>query len=188
MTYTIPEFGPSDLLTSQTIGVRRIKVSSEDPNTTALLEGQNQIATFSLIIPADTHYSVKPRFNTTCILKYTKCPGVLISYYKGQENGDLIELDEGRSLNFSSVSDYQFGIEVYDEAPSGDEIILDSDVITLSVVPGDVTVIGLNNTTDEAIEINTSVYIEFTGVPDADFMLSPDAELIETTEMGNFNG
>jgi len=56
MTYTIPDFGPADLLTSQKIGTRRVRV---DTGQTGFFERREFRISQELSIPVDTPLVIK---------------------------------------------------------------------------------------------------------------------------------
>lgn len=185
--HTIKDFGPSDLMSSGIEGRRRVKISSEDVFATAVENGMGYAGTVTFEILSGQEVSVKTIHNANTAIRLVEAKGLTISYVDGDKSGDLMQLGSARSLNSLIDGGYQYSIEVYDGAPTGDRMLTRDDEITQPYFINGGAIIGLkNNGADSTFTV--SLALEGVGLPTVPFMLSAGVDLDANTEMSDYDG
>ena len=179
---------PSDMLSSEFEGVRRLKTSSDSAFASAIQNGAGYGASLKLTIPAGAEYSLKLVGNTEHIIRYVKGDGVFIEYYDGQELGDLVAMTGAYPLNNIKNEGYQFLFEVYSEHPTGNRIISGYGIVDTPYFTIGTVVFEIANPSSSDVTTFISVGFEAIGEKSEPFALLAGTQLIETTEMSQYNG
>ena len=187
MTWTVPGFGPSDLLTSDFIGLRRVKVSAESSLVSAARDGRLYSAVGSFSVANGQNLAMNMNLAAESVIHSASTIGnhpIYISLGAADGTADGIF----NALNMSACS--------IDESPAFGQLFynatLPSQIIAAGV--GDVGAIAVaddecgvsiivTNDSGATKTIVISVVFEEIGERSASFWLTPSTLLHPDTEM-----
>ena len=190
MVATVPQFGPSDLLSSPVEGLRRVKVSSFDGVTEFSLDGMAYSITGAVnltdgqavalnITPAAK--SIINRVSTNIGNRI----GIYSEFATGTSNGEF----KPKNINLTSIDQTSTTcISIIDATPAGDQIAsmetyLEPDVI---VGPNTTPSVVIYNDSGANQDVIFSVLLLEIGPRAEGFGLTPSTQIIGTTEMSDY--
>ena len=188
--YTIPDFGPSDILTSAVENRRRVKTSSRTSIDDASIEGKAQSIAQIVNIPDGESVCFNIYTTGETLLALASCDGLDITVYS--EYGAGLLSDNGSSKNMRIGSNLFYDVfYTYLVNPT-----LNSDAI-LNASRGafnpsvtfdhgaECAIVISNNSGSDYVGSFAAIFDVFTP-PDSLFWLQSDTYLTATTEMSNY--
>lgn len=190
MTYTIPDFGPNDLLTSSKIGLRRVKVSADTADVGASLNGTLFAisAVYSVLNGERLAFNLFPS-SDLIIRSVTTNKDLSILAYNDHATGTADGIFNSSDVNMQSsdVSPTQAQL-FYSASHSGEVIAAGHTSINPSIVAGynNKPCFIVLNSTGETTDIRITVVFEEIGEREPVFGLTPTTFLHPTTEMSAY--
>ena len=188
MAYTIPDFGPSDLLSSAVEGERRIKVSTLSTIDTETLKGNTQAIADILSIPDGESVTYKINSPGGVFIKEFYADGLTVKYSKAA-TGDVSKLGNSNSLNLSKDSGFIAYYTRLDKSSVTDnEVVVAGDSpFSIGVFTDDEAYATITNNTGSHVSTEVSIIL----LPNGDFItpygIKSDTQLEATTEMSNYD-
>lgn len=186
--YTIPSFGPSDLLSSDRVGQRSIKVASSPTFSAAGHSGKAFARSLPLTLDAGQVYGVRIQKNSNVAIRFVRAEGLYISVIKGVVTGSILALNSLVSTNGIIATDFAGSIEVYKGEPQGQNVLGDNDELRDSFFPDSSFCIELRNMSGGTAETFLSIGVEQLTDAGVYSILEPNTQLESNTEMSNYNG
>lgn len=186
MTYTIPDFGPDDLLSSDFEGVRRVKTASMSATDVAALNGK----LYSFSVPYSLSAGESAVFNVKVAGKSlfyrVEADGLTLEVMSQESTGVGGDIYPAYNLNFSAPNGFKAFIQrIYDFTLNGYSPRSCMSPCEMSIVADEssnFSVVAVNNT-GQASSGYLSITLESLGDYLTPFGISPDASLTPTTEM-----
>lgn len=186
-SYHIEGFGPSDLLTSDNIGIRRSKVSSADSRLSAAINEK----LFSIIASYDVASGQKLALNLNfasdvIIHSIFVDSGFPYSIHNQHSTGDADGIFESHELNICSTDVSPSNGQVYYNAiVAGDEIDFSYGLISPYIVACEDSKLSVvaTNTSGDTANVKMVVKFEEFGARNPIFGITPTTQLEPETEM-----
>ena len=186
--YTVPDFGPSDLLTSAYEGKRNVKIASESAFSAAGASGKAFARTLPISIPAGASYSVRIEKNSNIAIRYINAKGLYVEAVNGAVSGTITALERLISTNGLIAPTFFGSIEIYNAEAVGEVVLGNDDSLNESFYPDGAFVVNLINNTGSTVSTFLSIGVEQISSAGVYIILEPNTLLTPTTEMSIFNG
>ena len=177
---------PSDMVTSDVEGARRLKVASvsafDDAASNGLAFGSSTIVT----VPANSEISLKIVSSSLIAVRFTRAKDLLIEYHLGDVSGSLLYLSAFYTMNANISNDFHAVAEYREGSPTGNIVITDHDEIKETFYKNGLMSIGLKNETNQSITTSVSIGIESVSENAELGLLLPSTQLEANTEMSNY--
>lgn len=188
-SYNIQDFGPSDLMSSETIGIRRLKVSSEDSSIAASLNGFLYSITGTASVLAGDKLALNISLAADSVIKSASTIGGLpITLYSDHATGSADGIFQSVNLNQLSVDESPSQGQLYEQAqPQGSLLTSGLSKLDLSFVSGyqkNSSIVIENTGSTQDVFIN--IVFEEIGERAHVFGLTPSSFLEPTTEISTY--
>lgn len=189
-TYTVQDFGPNDLLSSDVIGLRRVKTSADTADVGASLNGTLFVisATYSVFDGETLAFNLSPAADLI-VRSVTTNKDLSILAYNEHATGTADGIFTASDVNMTSsdISPTQ-GQLFYTATPSGNVIAAGHTSISPAIVAGynEKPCFTALNSTGETTDIRITVVFEEIGEREPVFGLTPTTFLQTTTEMSDY--
>lgn len=189
MSYTVQDFGPSDLLSSDREGERRVKTSAMRAEDVASINGK--LHAFS--VPYEMQIGASKSYNIDlpgdALLYEIIAKDLTISVNSEQSDGTSFDIHQSRSMNFKIQSDYiAFAQEILDFTLLGYSAVSGNGALYPSIYSDENNpfAVTLTNNTQEVKSGFLAIKFEAFGEYISPFGLTPTVQLLPTTEMSNY--
>jgi hypothetical protein len=188
--YTVPGFGPSDLLTSPKEGARRVKVSVEPSLAEATREGRSYTISGTYSVAAGDYLALNVFFASEVIVHSISTNAIFrISAYNQHATGSPDGIFAGANLNLTSVDETpSYGQLYYVAAAAGSVISAGTPEIGAQIIADENSTLSAvtKNITAETQDITITMTFEEVGARAAPFGLTASTLLEATTEMSTY--
>ena len=185
--YNIQDFGPSDLMTSDIEGSRRLKVSSEDVTISAVMSNKMHSFTGTYTIPFGQSIALNMSFASDVIIsKVSTNEGLSLLINDDHATGTADGIFAARNLNTLSDDLSPSTSQVYyDATAAGNTLSFGSTTLEPFVITGEGknTSIIVNNSSGADKVITISALFKEIGSRNPAFGLYPHTQLEASTEM-----
>lgn len=189
MTYTVPDFGPSDLLTNPRVGIRRAKVSSEPAIGAFVFDGLAYSMSGTYSIADGTKLAMNISFAADSVIASASTNMDNISLRVGDATGDAGGIVDSTNLNMLSVDDTPANAQLYYNASHvGAELAYGQGAIEPYAIAGagnDASIFVENNT-GSTRDVKIQVTFYEIGERLASFGLTASTFLEPDTEMSTY--
>jgi len=188
--FTIPDFGPSDLLTNPVENLRRIKTSSRSSIDDASINGAAQ--SISQLVTIANGESAGFNLYTTgeTLLQMVACDGLDATVYSEFCTGAITSTGKSRSLKIGSVLDYSVFYNYIDNPTVNNDTSLNAargafDPSVTFGASNECSIVIKNNSGVDYAGSFAAIFDVFVP-PSSTYWLQADTNLISTSEMSNY--
>ena len=187
--YNIKDFGPSDLMTTEVEGIRRLKVSSEDSNIAAAFNGLLYSISASVSVLAGDSLALNLSLAADSVIKSASTvSGLPIALHGDHATGNADGIFLPNNMNQLSIDVSPSQGQLYEQAvANGDLLSAGESVLSLSFITGyqkNSSIVVKNTGSDQVVFIN--IVFEEIGERAHVFGLTPSTFLEPTTEMSTY--
>lgn len=189
MAYTIPDFGPNDLLSSEKIDERRVKTASMSAADVAALNSKLYSIAAPYSIQAGQSASYNIDLSGIAIIYEIQADGLSISINSEKSTGVLSDISPARNLNFAKPNGFAaFAQKVNSFTINGYTAISCASPCRPSVVSDELNsfAVTLKNNTSSALSGFMLIRLESLGEYLSPFGLTADTNLSAGTEMSYY--
>jgi len=165
--YTVPDFGPSDLLSSAKEGDRRVKVSDEPSLLAATRAGNTYTISGTLSVPAGSYLAINQQFLSEVIVHSVSTnAGVYIAVYSDRSTGTHAGILHATNINLTSQNiTPAFGELLSGASPYGGVVAASNGAIYVQIIAdlNSSISIAAKNTTASSQEITITMTFEEIG-------------------------
>lgn len=184
--YNIQDFGPSDLMSNQVVGIRRLKVSSEDSSIASAFNGLLYSITASATVLAGNSIALNLSLAADSVIKSASTvSGLPIALYSDHATGNADGIFSPNNMNQLSIDESPSQGQLYEQAVAGGDLLSSGEtVLPLTFISGyqkNSSILVKNTGSDQDVFIN--IIFEEIGSRAPVFGLTASTQLLPATEM-----
>lgn len=186
MTYTIQDFGPADLLSSERVSERRVKTSSMSAADTAAINGKLYSIAAPYSVPSSESQTFNIDLSGLAIIYLVEADGLEISVNSEASTGVSSDISAAYKTNFTKTNGFSaYAQKMNDFTQHGDTPVSCSSPCAPSIVADESTsfAVTITNNYSDTVSGFLNIKMESLGEYITPFGISGSDSLEEDTEM-----